>query len=162
MPTTFAEWVSQQRSFGSSERDRDEWLVAPVGQSRDSDLVEQSNFAALLKELGGESETCEVLRCGHWAVGWTEIILAHPDHVVRRQPVGAFFDLVGARLKECPLLDDDDHSDREWEACCEFWEGLSLNERIRYCARGKVSIFAARREEMPDFAHGAPDVFRIR
>ncbi|MEH2570123.1 hypothetical protein [Bradyrhizobium sp. AZCC 2289] len=50
-----------------------------VGQSRDSDALERSNFACMLRELGGESETVIVVRETHYLVGWVEWIAIHQD-----------------------------------------------------------------------------------
>ena len=46
-------------------------------RARDSDCLKQSNFAVMLRELGGESETVIVVRESHWAVGWVEWIAIH-------------------------------------------------------------------------------------
>lgn len=65
-------------SAGLSLPDRQDWLVAPVIQTRDSDCLEQSNFASLLGSIGGESDTVEVHSFNHWGPGWFEIILIDP------------------------------------------------------------------------------------
>lgn len=94
--------------------DRQAWLVLPVIRTRDSGPTEQSNFAATLAILGGESDTVEVHRFGHWGPGWIEIILIHPS----RQRDGEAID---ARLADYPLLDEDDASRREWDDYVETW-----------------------------------------
>ena len=43
-----------------------------LGQCRDSDALERSNFASAIEALGGETETVFIVRAGHWAVGWVE------------------------------------------------------------------------------------------
>ena len=48
-----------------------------LSHSRDSGLVEESNFQSALKILGGESDTVKIIRSSHWAVGWIEMILIH-------------------------------------------------------------------------------------
>src|SRR5262245_4928699 len=58
--------------------DQQQWLLAPCSRNRDSSLLEQSNFDVCLKALGGESETVEVHRFGHWGCGWFELILVAP------------------------------------------------------------------------------------
>lgn len=99
---------------GLSLPDRQDWLVLPVIQTRDSGPTEQSNFSAALAILGGESDTAEVHRFGHWGPGWIEIILIAPS----RQNDGEAID---ARLADYPLLDEDDASRREWEDYTETW-----------------------------------------
>ena len=41
-------------SAGAFLPDRQDWLVAPTAQNRDSETLDKSNFAVLLKEVGGE------------------------------------------------------------------------------------------------------------
>jgi hypothetical protein len=67
-------WSRPKDYFGA------EWssyYSAAVGQSRDCDCLEQSNFGTMLAALGGESDTVIVLRESHWAVGWVEWIAIH-------------------------------------------------------------------------------------
>lgn len=94
--------------------DRQDWIVAPVGRTRDSGPMEESNFEAALALLGGESDTMEVHQFGHWGCGWFEIILAHPS---RASEVEA----IESRLEDYPLLDEDDASNREYEEYLESW-----------------------------------------
>jgi hypothetical protein len=80
---------SQYRPTGFDSRglglpDRQDWLVLPVIQTRDSGPLEQSNFASALKAVGGESETVEVHRFGHWGPGWFEIIIVAPGSEAAR------------------------------------------------------------------------------
>ena len=131
--------------------DRQDWLVVPVSQNRDSDPADQSNFATALKMLGGESDSVEVHRFGHWGPGWFEIILVKPDTSAADEAVK-----IEARLESYPLLDEDDASAREWGAANDTWANCySLRERIRICADREISIFAARRETIPSEDNGA-------
>ena len=130
-------------SVGLNLDDRQNWIVCPTGQNRDSSHAEQSNLVAAVKILGGESETVEVHRFGHWAHGWFEIILVHPS---RESEVIAIIE----RLKECPVLDQDDYTHRQWESAYELWASLPLQERIKLCAEEGISIFAARHGRIPE------------
>lgn len=126
--TTFAAWRDAQKSFGcSSKLDvYADWVVAPCGRHRESDCLSESNFAVALKTLGGESDTVAVLRFGHWAVGWSEIIVAHPSH-------GAAVAEMTAALDGYPVLDDTDFSEREQQAADDVWKGCFNNsERLEY------------------------------
>ena len=101
------------------------WWVLLL-RSRDSSCLEESNFAAALAMLGGESETCEVHRFSHWACGWFEVILAAPE---REAEVRAILD----RIADYPVLDEDDVVRREYESAFETWSGCySALERIRW------------------------------
>ena len=88
--------------------DQQDWLVAPVICTRDSEALEESNIRVALAGLGGESETVEVHRFGHWGPGWYEIILTDPQH----RP--ALEQLV-VQLTEYPVLDEEDWSALELE-----------------------------------------------
>lgn len=120
------------------DEDREGWLVVPVGRNRDSGLQEESNFEAATKLLGGESDTVEIHRFGHWACGWFEIILVDPKHG------DALVEMRDA-LEDYPLLDDEDHSQREYDAINEAWEDMSLSDRMDYAVKHGRSMFAARK-----------------
>jgi hypothetical protein len=77
--------------------------------------LEESNFAAALRILGGESDTVEVHRFGHWGPGWYEVILVHPDRAGDAEEIEA-------SLEDYPVLDDTDLSEREHEAYIKAWE----------------------------------------
>ena len=140
-PTTFDR-------AGLALDDRQDWIVVPCGRNRDSETLDESNFAAALATLGGESDTCEVHRFGHWACGWFEIIIVAPE---RAPEVKA----IAARLEDYPLLDEDDHSTREHEAINEAWDALSLRGRIHLAAKHGASIFSARAESAWDLDLGS-------
>lgn len=114
MIRTFGDYRNMGSFATSIPHDRDEWLVAPVGRSRDSSAIEESNFAVALAELGGESETVEVCRFSHWAVGWVEEILVHPQHA-------ASIDSLRKRLDDYPILDEQDCSEREQAERRQAW-----------------------------------------
>ena len=145
MAMTFKQWRDEQRSFACWLEDRDDWIVGPVSHYRDSDLVAESNWDYAVKELGGESETVEIVRFGSSMVGWTEWILIDPSNTEAL----AKAEEMAERLADYPLLDEDDYGNREHEAVCEQWEGADTRERMEYCRECAVSVFAARRDEVP-------------
>ena len=146
------------------------WLVLPTGQNRDSDDLEKSNFTNALEMLGGESEDVEVHRFGHWACGWFEIILVTPvvrlayprerKQAIQRACATALE--IERSLENYPVLNEDDFCDREWSTVCEHWEQMSVSDRIdAIAAHGSCSIFAARRDELPqDDSGGLFDYLR--
>jgi len=84
-------------------------------RSRDTaDAVTQSNWTAQLESLGGESDTVEIHRFGHWGPGWIEIVLVHPD---REREVE---EIEGA-LADYPVLDDMALSALESEHAASEW-----------------------------------------
>jgi hypothetical protein len=120
--------------------DRQDWLLAPVSQTRDSDCLTRSNFAQCLEALGGEGDDVEAHRFGHWGPGWFEIILVRPDSEAHAKAVE-----IADRLADYSILDEEDFSSREWEEKQEDWENwarkdfidklvkdFGLNEATRY------------------------------
>jgi len=106
--------------------DQGNWLVVPCSRTRDSVPFEESNFAAALEMLGGESDTVEVHRFGHWGPGWFEIIIVDPD-----SPAATIAGDIETRLGDYPVLDDDDLSEREAEEAGESWDSWGHDD---FCA----------------------------
>jgi hypothetical protein len=85
-------------------------------------------------------------RAGHWAVGWVEYMLVRKD-----APDEVLIEVAKmlAALEDYPVLDEDHLSNLEWDEACEAWKCMSLRERVEICGENRVSIFAARRDEIP-------------
>lgn len=99
---------------------------AGVGQSRDSDALERSNFTAMLDLLGGESDTVTVVREGHWACGWVEWIAIDASD----ETACAAADAAMERLEDYPALDEDAWSNLEWEEASDYWDSLSPRAKV--------------------------------
>jgi hypothetical protein len=109
--------------------DREDWLVVPCGRNRDSDCLTESNFATALDMLGGESETVECLRFGHWACGWFEVLIADPSDAKAMQVCAK----IEKKLKSYPVLNEGDFCEREQIAADETWKLCYNNaDRIEY------------------------------
>lgn len=99
--------------------DLSDWLSGP-SQSRDSDILAQSNFACALDQLGGEVEgQVEVHRFGHWACGWFETILVNAANDTACAELLKIHDA----LENYPVLNDSDFSDREYEYNSDYADG---------------------------------------
>lgn len=135
-PEKLERWKMPRNYFGE---EWPEYYSAGVGRSRDSDCLEESNFHAMLAALGGASATVQVVHESHWAVGWVEWIAIHEsDDAALREA-----DRLCGELEDYPVLDEEDHSRREWEECERVWSDCySASERIRYLrAEGVTSGF---------------------
>jgi hypothetical protein len=58
------------------------WTSGPCGVTRDSEALERANFDSLCELLDGldpYGTTWEILRFGHWAVGWIDEVFTAPD-----------------------------------------------------------------------------------
>lgn len=107
---------------------RETWLTLDVTRTRDSGPLAESNFASALAMLGGESDTVEVHRFGHWGPGWYEIILVRPGTEAAR--IGAEIE---ALLADYPILNESDYSEREQIAADETWAACYRDhERVAY------------------------------
>jgi hypothetical protein len=100
--------------------------------------------------LGGESETVLVIRDSHFAVGWVESIYVHQSDIAAL----ATADRLLAKLDDYPVVHEDDWSELEYETAAEYWASMRVKERIEWCKRYDVSIFAARHDWVPDDPQG--------
>jgi len=141
-PEKLERWKMPRDYFGA---EWPEWYSSGVGRSRDSDCLEESNFHSMLAALGGESETVQVVRENHWAVGWVEWIAIHEsDENALREA-----DRQRERLEDYPVLDEDEWYHREFEECERVWSDCYTDrERVRYlrdhrCTTGFRELRAA-------------------
>ena len=138
--------------------DRQDWLVLPVLRTRDSGTLDESNYETaekMLSEADPDGDTWENHRFNHWNPGWFDILIVKPNTDAHR--VG---EEIEKRLEGYPILDEEDHSEREYKAACKAWKYTHRLERIAICARHKVSIFAARRNEIPQNLPYYDDFYR--
>jgi hypothetical protein len=119
---------------GLGLEDQQDWLVLGVSKTRDSGPLAQSNFDAALKILDPEedSEDVDTASFNHWGPGWFEIILVKPGTKAHEKAKE-----IEACLADYPVLDDEDHSRREWEEHSE-WVGQVL-ARVAHDNEGEVS-----------------------
>ena len=89
-------------------------------RTRDSGLVEESNFWSALKMLNGESDTVKIVRAKHWLCGWIEMILIHESDT---KSVDKGNEIEKA-LENYPILDEDDFFARELEKREELVEEI--------------------------------------
>lgn len=159
------------REFSPTEFDRagaflddeqQDWLVSSVSRTRDSGILDQSNFACTLKALEECGEDFEVHRFSHWGPGWFEIIIARPGTVAANT-----LQSIEDSLADYPILDENDHSEREWNAAADYWKSMRVSDRVRLIQEcrdrfgkryanesGAPSIFAARRDDIPEDSSG--------
>ena len=90
-------------------------------------------------------------RAGHWACGWVEYLMVRPDAPADVLSTAA--DIVRS-LESYPILSDDDYSEREWNEACDTWENESIRGRLGYLEGTGISIFAARRNTLPEDPSG--------
>lgn len=138
---------------GLALENRQAWLVCPVSITRDTDegSLAYSNFVSVgkaLDEIDPSGRDHEAHRFGHWGPGWFEIWIVRPNTECAKEA-----EELADALENYPVLDEEDFSRREFEAMSEAWAGMSVRERVALLQEqgkmGRISIFAARRDELP-------------
>lgn len=145
-PKHLRRWTMPQDYFGEVWPD---YYSSGFGQSRDSDALERSNFTCALKALGGEDgENLVVVREGHWAVGWVEWIAIHCENDKALETA----DQLRADYLDYPVVDEMHYSDLEYSEAADFWARSDVSDRVHFIKQSRcgVSIFAARRDHMPE------------
>lgn len=110
-------------SFGWHEKpaDAENWGIYHLDH-RDSNLLDQSNAAAITKELEVYGDDVVPQRFGHWAVGWIDALAVR---VYKRGKITDAFQKLHEllkRLDDYPVLDDEDLSQRETETILDWIE----------------------------------------
>lgn len=134
-------WKSASNYMGEEYPD----YYVLIGQNRDSNYMDRANFDEALEALGGESETVKVIRSGHWAVGWVEVILIHEsdkEHI----KIG---EEIQDSLSDYPVLSDERYYSYEAKEVNDYWMSAGLRERIRLCQDCKIPFTAARFNDAP-------------
>lgn len=126
METTLEPWTMPANYVGETWPNT---YRSGFGRSRDSDCLEENNFVEALAALGGESETVQVVREGHWAVGWVEWIAISADD----EKAIRIAEALNERRADYPSLNDDTLTEREMEAADTVWRDCySDSERLTY------------------------------
>ena len=118
-------WTMPRHYFGA---EWDGYWVAPVGRSRDSDSVEESNWRQQLRRIGPEDgESVVVVRESHFLCGWVEWLAIRED-------AGKALDeaeRIAAELEAHPVLDEDDLAwvELEQEALPSLWRDRARDRK---------------------------------
>lgn len=116
-------------------------LLVLLTRNRDSDSVTRSNWETVLQFLGGESDTVQIIRHGHWACGWIEYLMIDSRNADMLQ----LAESVEKKLSGYPVFDEDHWSTLQFTEASEFWDSLSVKYRYRDYIQGSgLSCFAAR------------------
>lgn len=126
------------------------WLSAGFGQSRDSDSIERVNFGEALAALEAAAEYpggVQVIREGHWLVGWVEWIAIRPDCPAAVREAARLL----AAVESYPVLSEDKLSEIEAEEAAEGWEDFG-RDGARDAAREAVAREAREAGDSDDIA----------
>lgn len=126
----YAKWApGPGDQAGLGLEDRQDWLVLPIFLTRDSSILEESNFRvalAALSEADPSGSAHERHEFNHWACGWFAIILIAPGGPAETAAAD-----ISAALADYPILDDEDLYLLEEEENQNSWENLDTRERIQ-------------------------------
>lgn len=145
------------RDYAGFSPDGDYVLATRSGNQRT--ILEESNWYSMIAGLNVPAEPYDCREtdwtsrpilytwtASHWAVGYVEYLMLRADAPEELQENAA--ELLCA-LADYPILDESDYSDRQWKAMCEYWERDSVRGRMEFCREAGVSLFAARRADVP-------------
>ena len=119
------------------ERPSDSLLVV-LTRSRDSDTLAESNWQVALDRLGGESDTVEIHRFGHWACGWWEALSVRKGSKAEAEATE-----IESELAEYPVLNEDHWSEAQSDEAERVWRDcFDVEERIEYLREGDGFEFA--------------------
>lgn len=144
---------------------------SPVGdycvlsKHRDSELLARVNWDVACESLKAEpmdhgsyddipADRPNVYhwRAGHCMVGWVEYLMVRadaPDDI--KTAAGEML----CSLADYPILNESRYSDAECTAVDDYWASCSVEDRVDYLRDAGLSIFAARRDYLPDNDSGS-------
>jgi len=100
-----------------------------LGRQRESDALTRSNFESGLAAIGGESDTVQIVRESHWAVGWVEWIAIHCDDDTTLDQA----DKILAALNDYPVVDEDHLTETEQQEADDVWSSCyDRHDRIAF------------------------------
>lgn len=101
----------------ASEREWTATGMGPVGQHRDSDALDRSNFTVIYQDLSERfGDSVDIARFGHWACGWVEEIIFDIGNDDCEQAVAAW----RAKLDDYPVADEAHWSELEWDEMSDY------------------------------------------
>lgn len=111
----------------SGEMPDPKWLCL-MAKHRDSDILTESNWICALELLGGESDTVQIDRTGHWACGWIEWL-----SVLEGSPAQEIAEKIEERIECYPILNEEHFSEMETESADQIWkECYTWEQRIEW------------------------------
>lgn len=132
------------------------WDVACERLAEAAGIEAVPNLADVTEDWGADPEQAPAVyywEAGHWAVGWVQYLMVRPD---APQAVLDEAEAIRDDLASYPILDEERYSETEWELMQDYWANASVRERLDYIrmnnerSYGDVSIFAARRDYVPE------------
>ena len=135
--------MSNSKGLDSFDNYSGQWsdsvVVPMISRNRDSEILDESNFESALEMLGGESQDVQIIRYGHWACGWFELIQINPKRIDLIKKCIEIKEL----LEQYPVLDDSDYYERETE-----YQQIYANEASEDIQAGLEAHFGIEKSEL--------------
>jgi len=100
-----------------------------VGHSRDSKILEESNYQTIKEYLSKNLINFIEVSFNHWAVGWIETLMIQEDDI---QGIEFINDNILDRLEDYPIFDEEDFYKREYEEATEIKEDMIKDMRNKF------------------------------
>ena len=139
-------WKYPESYFGDTYYD----YYPVIGKHRDSKILDLSNYECIEKHcielVGKDNITYE--SANHWAVGWVETLMIHKD--CKPGAIQEIDDIIGSLAEEYPVFNESHYSELMYNDITEYWNNMSLSDKVDECKRSGISIFQARDESIPN------------
>jgi hypothetical protein len=104
------------------------WYVFPIILTRDADILTQSNFEVISKDLGADKTPGVAIHSfNHWGCGTFDLILINPWNKSALEKAEDW----ARQLSNYPVADDHHFSQMEFEAQGEYLASTELNDLSR-------------------------------
>ena len=118
-------------------------LLVVLTRSRDSDILSESNWEVALERLGGESDTVEIHRFGHWACGWWEALCVQAGSQQQEEAGEIESDLEAYRSCRKIIFQKRNPMKRSGfgRSVTPQRNGLNISERVRASTSGALGTY---------------------
>jgi|SaaInlLV_10m_DNA_1039704.scaffolds.fasta_scaffold07158_8 hypothetical protein len=112
-------------------------LLVVLTRSRDCDTLTESNWEVALERLGGESDTVEIHRFGHWVCGWWEALAVEKGSEAEKEALE-----IESELEGYPVLNEDHWSELQENEAARVWSDcFSIEDRIEHLRTEGGAVF---------------------
>lgn len=105
--------------YGESQN----WLVVAT-RHRDSDLLTESNWECILRDLGGESENVHIERASCSMVGWIEYLIVNPND----KKLVELGEKIEKKLDDYPVYNENHWSEKEFDEYYNYFNDYGKQE----------------------------------
>lgn len=119
-----------------------------TGHSRDSKILEESNYQTIKEYLSKNSINFIEVSCNHWAVGWIECLMVQEDNI---KDIEFINDEILDKLEDYPVFDEEDFYQREYEEAEKIKEDMIKD--LRHTFRNKSMSYEEKKAYALSYYH---------